>query len=247
MIKTQVLLCVILILGLSYCDDIYKGFEQIVREHGYPVEQHYITTSDGYILKMFRIPHGKNQTANEDEIRPAILVQHGIFDSADFVISHGPDNSPAFYLANLGYDVWISNSRGNKYSKQHVSLDPDRDPQFWDFSFFEMIEDDKANINFVLQQTGVDKVAFIGHSQGTSQMYAGLSTQNDWFRERVSIYISLGSVSRLDHTTSGLIKFLISTDIAIPAIKALGIHEMFPSNFLTKPVFIALCGTVPTI
>lgn len=98
-----------------------------------------------------------------------------------------------------------------------------------------------------MQKTGVSKVAYVGHSQGTSQMYAALATQHDWFKERVSIFVSLGSVTRLDHMTSDLLKLLITTDIAIPTIKALGIVEMFPSDYLTKPTFILLCGTLPWV
>jgi lysosomal acid lipase/cholesteryl ester hydrolase len=33
-------------------------------------------------------------------------------------------------LANRGYDVWVGNSRGNKYSKMHKTLDPKKS-QFW--------------------------------------------------------------------------------------------------------------------
>ncbi len=41
-------------------------------------------------------------------------------------------------LANIGYDVWLGNNRGNKYSRSHISLNPDKDKNFWDFSFHEM-------------------------------------------------------------------------------------------------------------
>lgn len=230
---------------IGYADDIGKNFEQITKDYGYPFEQHYITTSDGYILKMFRIEHGRN--GKESNNRPPILIQHGVFDSADFVVCHGPEDSPAFYLANLGYDVWVANSRGNKYSRQHKTLNPDKDYDFWQFSFYEMIEDYKANINFILSQTGYSKIPVIGHSQGTSSMLAGLSTQNDWFSQRVTLFISLGTVARLDNMTSKLLSFLCYSPLALKAIKKLGVNEMFPSNFLTKEVTKILCGLVPQI
>ena len=182
-----------------------------------------------------------------DNGRQSILIQHGIFDSADFVVTHEPEQSPAFFLANNKYDVWVANSRGNKYSRQHKSLNPNKDAKFWDFSFFYMIHDYKTNIEYVRGKTGQKKIAVIGHSQGTSSMFSGLATQNSWFKDRVSIFVALGSVARLDHLTSGLLKFMIEVPIALETIKKLHIYEMFPSNFLTKPVFILLWGTVPTI
>jgi hypothetical protein len=31
--------------------------------------------------------------------------------------------APAFVLANLGYDVWLGNNRGSKFSNQHVEFE----------------------------------------------------------------------------------------------------------------------------
>ena len=180
-------------------------------------------------------------------MRPPILIQHGVFDSADFVVSHGPDLSPAFYLANLGYDVWVANARGNKYSRQHKYLNPDKDASFWNFSFFDMVEDYKANIEFILSHTGYKKIPVIGHSQGTSTMLAGLSTQNEWFKARTTLFVSLGSVARLDNITSKLLVFLCNTPLALNTVKKLGINEMFQSNFWSKESSKILCGTVPQI
>lgn len=69
---------------------------------------------------------------------PAVFLQHGIIDSADTWIMHYPDKAPAFILAKAGYDVWLGNQRGNKYSRQHKYLNPDTDDQYWSFSWTEM-------------------------------------------------------------------------------------------------------------
>jgi lysosomal acid lipase/cholesteryl ester hydrolase len=47
-------------------------FQEIVEYYGYPVETHEVTTSDGYVLTNFRIPYGREDTAN-NESRPPVL------------------------------------------------------------------------------------------------------------------------------------------------------------------------------
>lgn len=74
------------------------------------------------------------------------------------------DESPAFVLAREGYDVWLGNNRGNRYSRKHKNLDP-QDAKFWDFSWKEMGEHDApAIIDFVRHKTKLDKISYIGHS-----------------------------------------------------------------------------------
>ena len=81
---------------------------------------------------MFRIPGLLNEPVNSN--KPAVFFQHGILDSADAWIMNKPEVAPAFFLAKAGYDVWLGNTRGNKYSREHVKLTT-YDKEFWDFDF----------------------------------------------------------------------------------------------------------------
>jgi lysosomal acid lipase/cholesteryl ester hydrolase len=121
---------------------------------------------------MFRIRH--NETPDG---APAVLLQHGLMDTADCWIMDHADESPGFVLAREGYDVWLGNNRGNRYSRKHKTLNPNTDLEnFWDFSWKEMGDyDSPAMIDFVLDQTNLTNITYIGHSQGNTQMFYALS------------------------------------------------------------------------
>ncbi len=94
---------------VPYNPDSELTTPEIIARHGYPAETHTVKTEDGYLLNIHRIPCGRLGCG--DGIRQPVFLQHGILaSSADFIIS-GPDKGIAFILADLGYDVWLSNFR----------------------------------------------------------------------------------------------------------------------------------------
>lgn len=105
-----------------------------------------------------------------------MFLQHGILDSAATFVNNGPGLAPAYLLADKCYDVWLGNTRGSKYSRSHRTLNPDKDKEFWEFSFVEMGRYDiTAAVDYVLGQTKAEKLTYMGHSQGTTQMFLSLT------------------------------------------------------------------------
>ncbi|XP_075082071.1 triacylglycerol lipase 2-like isoform X5 [Nicotiana tabacum] len=134
----------------------------MVETQGYGCEEHKVTTEDGYILSLQRIPKGISGKA---ATKPPVLLQHGLLMDGITWLLNPPDQSLAFILADEGYDVWIANTRGTKYSQGHTSLSP-QDPEYWEWSWDELVDFDlPATLKYVHDQTG-QKLHYVGHSLG---------------------------------------------------------------------------------
>ena len=110
--------------------DTFKTFEELVNDNGFRSESYNVTTTDGYILSLYRIPGAINEES--DTVRPAVLLVHG--QECDMMewLWNTEDKSNALMLARAGYDVWLGNNRGNQYSNTHVSLTV-ADNAYWEF------------------------------------------------------------------------------------------------------------------
>lgn len=89
-------------------------------------------------------------------------------------------------LADNGFDVWVTNTRGTKYSRKHTSLDPSN-KKYWDWSWDELVTDEMPAIfDFVSKQTGGQKINYIGHSLGTLVALVSLS-EGKWVNQVKSV------------------------------------------------------------
>ncbi|XP_029167695.1 lipase 1-like [Nylanderia fulva] len=171
----------------------------MIKRTGYPAEAHVITTEDGYLLTLHRIPGGKNSLP--------VLLQHGLVSSSAAWIVLGKGKALAYLLADQGYDVWLGNFRGNVYSRAHISLSPSNST-FWDFSYHEMgIYDLPAMITFITNMTSQPLHAYIGHSMGTTSFYIMASKRPEIAR-MVQKMISLAPLAFKNHMKSVIRYFL---------------------------------------
>jgi pimeloyl-ACP methyl ester carboxylesterase len=154
------------------------------------------------------------------------------------------NNSIAFILANEGYDVWLGNNRGNKYSRSHIKYNPDSDVKFWDYSFHEMgLYDIPAMINIIKTTTGESKITYIGHSQGTSQMFAGISLKSDYYKSVLNGFIALGPVAFMNNINSTFLKIAAERNID-SILEVFNINELLSSGSSLEMLHHFLCKQI---
>lgn len=78
--------------------------------------------------------------------------------------------------------MWLGNTRGNRYCRNHVSLSPNQ-KEFWDYNLQDIaVYDIRASLDFVLKSTNKQDVHYIGHSQGTTVSFILMSEVPEYNR-----------------------------------------------------------------
>ncbi|CAK1595753.1 unnamed protein product [Parnassius mnemosyne] len=197
-----------------------------VARNGYRCETHTVV-SNGYLLNLHRIPHSKN----DRKISPkTILLQHGIFASSADWIMNGPGKALAYVLADAGYDVWMSNIRGNRYSKEHAWLKTNT-KSYWNFSWHDVALHDIPNIiDYIMKLKGEGtKITYIGHSMGTTILFAMLTLRPEYNNILTAGYALAPVIFMSDFKSP--IKSLASVGKNVAHMEMLyGSHEFLPKN-----------------
>lgn len=209
--------------------------ESVVKPNGYKCQEFEVQTEDGFILSMQRIPEGRGGGGGGERKQP-VFLQHGVLMDGMTWLLNSPQESLAFILADSGYDVWIGNMRGTRWSRRHASLDSSR-PAYWEWSWDELAAYDlPAMVDFVYQQTG-QKMHYVGHSMGTLVALASFSEGR--LVDKLKSAALLSPVAYLAHMTTPL--GIIAAKVFLGEILTnwLGLAEFNPklnfvSNFLNK-------------
>ncbi|CAF4845744.1 unnamed protein product [Pieris macdunnoughi] len=213
-------------------DDIYLNITQLITKYKYSVEVYEVITPDGYVIKIFRIPGNG----------AVVFLMHGLISSADDWISGGVESGLAYLLAQLGYDVWMGNARGNKHSRSNIYIDPS-EKKFWDFSFHEIgMIDVPTMIDFVLEKTNKSSLIYIGHSQGTTAFFIMCSLRPE-YNKKITLMISLSPVAWLSHMKSPVLNILkpFYGELVFLA-SALGVVEVVQDSRVLRGLQKMFCG-----
>ncbi|KAJ3115203.1 hypothetical protein HDU96_001049 [Phlyctochytrium bullatum] len=150
---------------------------------GYSCDTFETITEDGFILFIHRV--GSHDRAPAP--KGPVILMHGLFQSSGVWVTNGL-HSLAFYLVDQGFDVWMGNNR--TCIEQHIRLSPS-DAAFWNWSLDELARYDfPATLDLVRRETGYDKVAFVGHSQGNAQAFLSM-LQNPAVGNKLSLFVAL--------------------------------------------------------
>ncbi|VVD04834.1 unnamed protein product [Leptidea sinapis] len=224
---------------LSWMEIRVTAKHQRILSDGYPAESYDVTTEDGYILEVNRIPRGRKDL-NNGRPRPVVFMMHGLQGSANAYIELGPENSMAYILANYGFDVWLGNARGVERSRRHVSLDPDsilQKRKFWDFTWEEIaLNDLPAMIDFILSKTGQEKLHYVGHSQGGTVFLVLNSMKPEYNEKFKSAHLLAGVGYKRFFPNRILTKAAQKVDEILFVTRALGFVELLGPGLFSDGV-----------
>jgi pimeloyl-ACP methyl ester carboxylesterase len=232
--KHVILVGMLLLLSIQIgiCQQEYQPIDDIVREYGFAIERHDVTTEDGYILSLWRLR--RSDQDQEPTGRPILYMSHSSWYSPEHFLMHGPNLSPAIYFYNLGYDVFLNNLRGSTYSRRHQNLDPDTDREFWaiNFNHFEM--DQRANIQYILDMVQQEQLFVLAHAVGGTAMITGMSFYPEWYQQRVKTVALVDPVTTYVYTTSLLFQFVIQFPQLEDIMRMVSIGEVLPHNLAAR-------------
>ncbi|XP_034128710.1 lipase 1 [Drosophila guanche] len=216
----------------SVIEDAHLSTLQLLQKYKYPAEGHQVTTEDNYILTVHRIPRPGAQ--------PVLLV-HGLEDTSSTWIVMGPQSGLGYFLYGHGYDVWMGNVRGNRYSRGHRQLNANTDRAYWSFSWHEIgVYDLPAMIDGVLAKTGYAKLSYFGHSQGTTSFFV-LASSRPEYNAKIHLMSALAPVAFMAHAKAPLL------GIARVGINMLGeSFELFPHSYMYLNQCLQSAGMLKT-
>jgi len=221
-------------------------FEELCKIWGYVPEEHVVQTKDGYLLAVHRIPCKKGERKTRPGTttgKPVIYMHHGLLMNSEiWVCLTAEERCLPFVLAEAGYDVWLGNNRGNKYSRKTAHMGNVHTDNFWDYSIDEFcLFDIPDSIHYVLKATKAEKLSYIGFSQGTAQAFAALSVHPD-LNEVVDIFVALAPAMAPPGLASPIVDALMKASPSLMYLffgrRAILSSATFWQSILYPPIFV---------
>jgi len=179
--------------------DISTYYKTYIKRNGYNLEEHVVKTEDGYLLSIWHLTP-KTKTTK------VVFFQHGLIDTAWCFFQMNKKSLP-FLLLERGYDIWLGNSRGNIFSNRIKK----QNKEFFDFTMDDKVKYDlPSTIKYIKSKTGVKKMTYIGHSQGTTIFFMLYMHNPSLVESSFDHFIPLGTVPNIAYAAFSPIKLLDS-------------------------------------
>ena len=223
----------LLLLSSLFISVFNEDYKTYIAKLNLNLEEATVTTDDRYVNSLWRLT-SKNQSNRNGK---SVILQHGLLDGAFSFLILAEDSLPK-KLCEEGYTVYLPYIRGTQFSRSHLDYDSSLTSKYWDFSFDHMAQYDvPANIKYVKNRDGVEKVYYIGHSQGTLTFFLAYMNNPEFMEQNVAKFVALGTVPNVNNAPHFLIKLFEKSKIL----------NLIPvKNFLTFPkevgqVFVPFC------
>ncbi|XP_043465860.1 lipase 1-like [Leptopilina heterotoma] len=234
---------ILIICVVNSYEDATVYIRNFVTGRGYPFQAYHVTTKDGYILELHRIPGGRannKTTAVSNLQKPAVLINHGLADSSAAFLFAETNQSLAYILADNGYDVWLGNHRGNRFSRKHKTL-VSYGFKFWNFSFHEIgLYDHPAMIDFILKETKEKRLFHVCHSEGCTELFVMASLRPE-YNQKIKLSVNLSPSVLYGHAPLTLRSVFMFSYLLQEVFGRLGYIKVLDKNFVTTLITRLVC------
>ncbi|XP_017778057.1 PREDICTED: gastric triacylglycerol lipase-like [Nicrophorus vespilloides] len=220
-----------------YNPDVGANSIQLAERYNYQIQTHKVITEDGYILTVYRIAN--STTSFGIGLQPVFLL-HGTISSSEIWMQNGLESIP-FVLANIGFDVWLGNTRGNYNSPSHA--DANITPmEYWNNTFDDLVKDVPAVLDYIAENTNkAGEIVYIGHSAGALEAVAYASDRPEHAKKNLKAIIGIAPAVYLpkEQFMVNLVRLILRFNLVKFDIKSNVFHEICTTNVVT----ISLCRT----
>lgn len=172
---------------------ITKSLQYYAQQLGLDLEEHEITTKDGYILVLHRLIDPKDSITERQAKKP-ILLQHGLLLCSGAWLAPGTNSLPYFFWEK-GYDVWLGNNRcGFKPKHAYMKGNLMHNEEFWDWDIRAFASFDLPCIidNVLLHKPHHEKIVLVGHLQGCTQSFLMLrNAEAAEYHQKIEYFFAL--------------------------------------------------------
>ena len=185
----------------------YKSF---ISKLDLNLEEIQVVTEDRYVNTIWALTSKDESNRNGK----SIIIQHGLLDTG-FTWLILQEKSITKLLCDEGYKVYLPHMRGSQFSKSHLDYNTEINSKYWDFSFDEMAQYDLPTIiNLIKKRDNVEKVDYMGHSQGTLIFFLQYMNNPQYMESNINKFIGVGVVPNVNNAEHFLLDLAVKSKIA---------------------------------